>query len=139
MTRHQNKLRSQLDAHDVASAKIHGNVKGKQEQLKEKLDAQIQQQQQVQGHRRHGQGRAQQHSGSGDAEESQSESDGDADTDSDDADDLRSAAGPPLRSSTFKQPPVAESQPTSKVFNQVRQWPRKSCLLVVTWRRCGNP
>ena len=135
MTRHQNKLRSQLDAHDVASAKIHGNVKGKQEQLKEKLDAQIHQQ--SQGHHRHGQSRAQQHSGSGDAE-SQSESDSDADTDSDDADDLRAAAGPPLRSSTFKQPPVAESQPTSKVFNQVRQWPRKSCLLVVAWRRCGT-
>ena len=28
MRRHQEKLRSQLDAHDVASAKIQGNVKG---------------------------------------------------------------------------------------------------------------
>ena len=43
LNRHQKKLRSELDAHDVASAKIKGNVKDKQAQLKQQLDDQLQQ------------------------------------------------------------------------------------------------
>ena len=43
LNRHQKKRRSELDAHDVASAKIKGNVKDKQAQLKHHLDEQLQQ------------------------------------------------------------------------------------------------